>query len=143
MRRALTFLSRVPVEFCKEKNPEDVNVLYHFGMAFSESSSFAQSEKHLRSAVDLARGFTNALVALGAALSRAGKNEERNWLFEWLRLCPNSVTSERVNVEGEGWLTGQDQLYSNRLDSFHPKPNLTGSIGFYSSARPKLYQFLR
>jgi len=56
--------------------PNDVSLLFNLGMALSDTGQLDDAVNHLRRAVALAAGFTNARVALGVALQRQGKNTE-------------------------------------------------------------------
>lgn len=76
--------------------PDDVNLLYNLGMALSDTGQWHDAVDHLRRALRLADGFTDARIALGVALQRQGNATEAiSTLTEAVNREPNNSLARR------------------------------------------------
>jgi tetratricopeptide (TPR) repeat protein len=64
------------LELLRSHNPEDPQVLYNLGMAYSETGALDRAEECLRTVVGADPQHVNAQVALGVALTRTGRTQE-------------------------------------------------------------------
>ena len=66
---------KVILEKLLEDDPNNIDILYNLGMAYSEMNLISKSIKILEKCVGIAPNFANALVALGFSYNRAGDDE--------------------------------------------------------------------
>lgn len=64
------------LEFFRSASPDDPDVLYNLGMAYSDQSQLARSIEILSHLISIDPKHVNGRVALGVALLRSNKNEE-------------------------------------------------------------------
>jgi len=70
------------LRFLLPSREKDAAVRYNLGMALSDTGELDEAEEHLRKAVEIDPGFTEARVALGVALSRKRQWEQAATVLE-------------------------------------------------------------
>ena len=66
---------KVILEKLLEDDPNDIDILYNLGMAYSEMGLISKSIEVLEKCLSIEPGFANALVALGFSYNMAGDDE--------------------------------------------------------------------